>query len=69
MDYAALGKRVRICRINMKLSQERLAEYADVSISFIGHIERGTRIPSVETVYKLCKVLGVSADFLMGIEQ
>lgn len=67
MDYAAMGKRVRIRRIIMELSQEQLAERVEVSTSYIGHIERGTRIPSVETLYKLCKVLGVSADFLMGI--
>jgi transcriptional regulator with XRE-family HTH domain len=67
MDYSALGKRVRIRRKALGLTQEKLAEIVDVSTSFIGHIERGTRKLSVETLYELCKALDVSADYLMGI--
>jgi transcriptional regulator with XRE-family HTH domain len=67
MDYSALGKRVRIRRKALGLTQEKLAEIVDVSTSFIGHIERGTRKLSVETLYDLCKALDVSADYLMGI--
>ena len=67
MDYIKLGKLVRIMRKNRGLTQEKLAELVDVSTSYIGHIERGTRKLSVDTLYRICKVLGVSADFLMGI--
>lgn len=67
MDYSAIGKRVRIRRKALGLTQEKLAEIVDVSTSFIGHIERGSRKLSVETLYDLCKALDVSADFLMGI--
>lgn len=69
MDYSALGKRVRISRKVLGLTQEKLAEIVDVSTSFIGHIERGTRKLSVETLASICKVLGVSADFLMGLDE
>lgn len=67
MDYSALGKRVRIRRKALGITQEKLAEIVDVSTSFIGHIERGTRKLSVETLCNICIVLDVSADFLMGI--
>lgn len=67
MDYVQLGKRVRIRRTVLELTQEGLAEKIGVSTSFVGHIERGTRKVSVDTQYSLCKVLGVSADFLIGI--
>lgn len=67
MDYVFLGKRVRIRRMVLELTQEGLAEKIGVSTSFIGHIERGTRKLSVETLYALCKALDTSADFLMGI--
>lgn len=67
MDYVAIGERVRIRRKALKITQEKLAEKIDVSTSFIGHIERGTRKMSVETLYAICKALGVSADYLMGI--
>lgn len=68
MDYIKLGKRVRILRKQMKLTQEELAELVDVSHSFIGHIERGTRKLSVDTLFRLCAVLGASADDLIGIK-
>lgn len=67
MDYAAIGERVRIRRKALGITQENLAEKIDVSTSFIGHIERGTRKLSVETLYSLCVALGVSADYLMGL--
>lgn len=69
MDYVQMGKRVRIRRKELRITQEKLAEIVDVSTSFIGHIERGTRKMSVETLYSLCVALGVSADYLMGLEE
>lgn len=68
MDYVLLGKRVRIRRNVLAFTQEMLAEMIGVSTAFIGHIERGTRKLSVETLYSLCKALDTSADFLLGIE-
>ena len=67
MDYLLLGKRVRIRRNVLGITQARLAEMINVSTPFIGHIEHGTRKISVETLYKLCKALDTSADFLIGI--
>lgn len=67
MDYVLMGKRVRCIRRMRHITQKQLAQATGVSASLIGHVERGTRIPSVETVYRICKALGVSADFLMGI--
>lgn len=51
----------------MDLSQEQLAEMVGVSTSFIGHIERGTRVPSLDTVWRICKALDVSMDHIMGL--
>lgn len=67
MDYAALGKRVRIRRNVAGLTQAQLAERIGVSTSFIGHIERGTRKLSVEVLWELCTALETSADFLLGL--
>ena len=69
MDYIEFGKRVRILRKRMKLTQEELAELVDVSHSFIGHIERGTRKLSVDTLFRLCAVLKTSADELIGLKK
>lgn len=67
MDYKALGRRVRCIRRGMDMTQAELAELAGISTAFVGHIERWTRVLSVETLERLCKALGVSADYLMGI--
>lgn len=67
MDYEALGKKSRRKRRKMDITQEQLAALVGISTSFMGHIERGTRVPSVETLYRVCKALGASADYLMGI--
>ena len=61
MDYRLLGARVQRARRINGLTQERLAEMAGISLSFMGHIERGTRKASVETLV----ALGVSTDALL----
>lgn len=68
MDYTAIGKRVRIARHWQDMTQEQVAELMGISVSFIGHIERGTRKLSVETLHGLCTVLCVSSDYLLGLE-
>lgn len=64
-DYTNLGKRIRSKRKEKKWSQETLAEKCGISISFMGHIERGTRKMSLETFVVVCEVLDASADELL----
>jgi len=65
IDYVALGRRIRICRKRKKLSQEKLGEVCSISTAHVGHIERGTRIPSIEALYQISKELDVSLDYLL----
>ena len=65
LDYYALGARIRKARENKKLTQEQLSEICSLSTSHIGHIERGTRIPSLETLFKICTSLEISMDYLL----
>ena len=44
MNYKDLGRRIRMLRQKQQLTQEKLAEEIDMSSSFLGHIERGTRV-------------------------
>ncbi len=64
VDYLAMGKRIRRLRHQYKLTQEGLAELCDISASFVGHIEMGTRIPSLDTIAILADVLQTSIDYL-----
>ena len=65
IDYAALGKRIKEKRISEKLTQEQLGEICELSAAHIGHIERGTRILSVEVLFRIAQVLNVSVDYLL----
>lgn len=66
MDYIVMGQRIRHYRIKKHLTQEQLAEQVDMSSSFVGHIERGTRVASLETLMKLCIALEVTPNDLLG---
>ena len=65
VNYELIGKRIRKQRKEKGLSQERLAEQVGVSLSFIGHVERGTRVLSVETLARLCKALEMDMHYVV----
>ena len=61
----AIGRRLRKQRLTLQLTQEQLAEKAGISFSFLGHIERGTRIASVETLARLSKALEMDMHYIV----
>ena len=65
MLYEDFGRRVRQQRIALQMTQEELSERAGISLSFLGHIERGTRKASLDTVIRLCNALKVSPSILL----
>lgn len=65
MDYISLGKRIREERLKLNLTQEQLAEYADISASYMGQIERGERKVTLDTLIKITNKLRVSIDYLL----
>lgn len=66
MDYKLLGKYIRSARVERKWTQEHVADKIGRSTSFVGHIERGSRIVSLETLQLICNVLELSLDELLG---
>ena len=66
MDYIDLGRRIRKQRTQRGWTQEALAERVNVSTSFVGHVERGTRKASLETLVSIANVLDVSLDYLLS---
>ena len=62
-----IGERVKISREAAGLTQEKLAEYIDVSVQYISDLERGVVGSSVKTMIKLCNVLKVSSDYSLRI--
>lgn len=67
MDYVDMGKRIRKQRQLIGLTQQELAERIGVSTSFVGHVERGTRKASLETLVALSNALGVGVDYLLAV--
>jgi len=64
MDGKALrtifGKNVKIYRNRRSWSQADLAESADISINFLGDIERGKKWPHPDTLSKIAEALGIN---------
>lgn len=65
INYIALGNRIKNKRIENNLTQEQLGEICEMSSAHIGHIERGTRILSVEVLFRIAQALNVSVDYLL----
>ena len=49
------------------LTQKEIAEKLHINAANITNWKKGTNIPSLEVFYKLCKLLDVSADYLLGL--
>jgi len=65
IDYVAMGERIRRARENTRLTQWQLADICILSAAHMGHIERGSRLPSLEAVFRISKALNVSMDYLL----
>ena len=50
---------------DISLNPQKLAGQCGISMSFLGHIERGTRIMSLETFVNICTALSADADELL----
>lgn len=70
IDMQALGKRLITARQARQMTQEKLAEAADLHRPTLAALERG-RKPHIrgDTLYRLCKALGISADYLLGLKE
>lgn len=65
MDYAAIGRRIRRVRTAKNMTQEKLAEYANISTVYISHIETGSAKPSLTVVVAIADALDVRVDSLL----
>ncbi len=60
------GRIVKHVREEHGLSQEVLADRADLNRSYVGEVERGTAMPSLSTVTKIAKALNLSTSALLA---
>lgn len=66
VNKVLFGKKIKQARENIGLTQFALADNVGVSQNFLGDIERGIKLPSIETLIKLSNVLKVSLDSLFS---
>ena len=65
-----LGSNIRKYRLIADISQETLAKRAGLYPAYLGRLERGEKCPTIDTVYKICKALGVTmSDVLRSYNQ
>lgn len=65
-----IGQRIRRSREALGYSRETLSDKAELSNSFLSAIELGTGSCTAEYLQRLCRALGVSADYILfGIER
>lgn len=64
-NIETIGKNIRKYRVAKKMRQEDLAEKTGLSSNYIGMLERGEKIPALETFIRILNVLEVSADLVL----
>lgn len=60
-----IGSRIRELRKEHGYTQEQLAEYADISVDFLGLIETGRSGMKTQILAKIATVLNVTIDYLV----
>lgn len=63
--YDAIGRRIRYVRHGKRLTQEQVAERAEISANYLSRIENGTARFSLDVLIQLINALDISADYLL----
>ena len=65
IDYGKVGERIREIRLKRGITQEKLAEFSDLSPQHMNRIEKASRNTSVEAIYRIAEALEVAPDELL----
>lgn len=57
LDFIAIGKRIKLARINADMTQEQLAEILGVTTPYISRLERGAKSINLKRLYEIANVL------------
>ena len=68
MDKSTLGQKLRQIRAEKGYTQQSLAEKAGIGNVYLGEIERGLKMPSLNSFIRIIEALGVSADYILREE-
>ena len=65
MDAKAFGERLKAVREAKGMTQEQLSALVDIGPNHLSALERGVKLPRLETFVAIANALGVSADMLL----
>lgn len=65
MDWLSIGENIRKKRLSKSWKQATLAEKVDLSNSYIGMIERGEKVPKLETFVHITNALDSTSDEIL----
>ena len=67
MELKEIQERLRECIKNCPLSQKEIAQKIDVSAQTVSKYMKKDVFPALDTLAKLCKVLDVKSDYILGL--
>ena len=62
----SFGARLQKLRKEQSLSQEKLAELSGLHRTYISSLERGTRNPTITTLYSISTALNIEISYLVS---
>lgn len=65
INYAMIGYRIRAKRSHSGLSQQELAEKADLSVTYLSSIENARKKPSLRSLMCVSEALDITMDELI----
>lgn len=66
MQLDTIGKNIRKYLLMKRYRQEDLAEKTGLSVNYIRIVQRGDKVPSLETFINILNALDVSADMVLA---
>lgn len=65
IDFARIGRKLKEIRISKNLTQEYVANMADVNVSHISNIENNRVKISLPTLVHVCNALDITVDYVL----
>lgn len=65
MDTKKLGKKIKLARVELDLTQTQLAKKINAKQKSISRYETGASLPSIETLVKIAKALKKTAGYFL----
>lgn len=66
IDYAMIGKRLKEYRVAAQLTQEKVAEAANITTVYLSRIENGKVTPTLDTLDTICMVINADLGVVIS---